>query len=60
MKKIAYISNPYPAISHTFIFREIESLRREGIEVFPVSVSATPDLERMTPAEQEEARQTLV
>jgi glycosyltransferase involved in cell wall biosynthesis len=59
-KKIAYLSNPYPAISHTFIFREIESLRKEGIEIFPVSVSATPDLDRMTPEEQEEAAQTLV
>ena len=60
MKKIAYLSNPYPAISHTFIFREIESVRREGIEVFPVSVSATPDLEKMTLPEKEEAARTLV
>ncbi|MGL1933074.1 MAG: glycosyltransferase family 4 protein [Desulfotalea sp.] len=60
MKRIAYLSNPYPAISHTFIFREIESLRREGIEVFPISVSLSPDLEKMTLPEQEEAQQTLV
>lgn len=60
MKKIAYLSNPYPAISHTFIFREIESLRQEGIEVFPVSVSPTPDLEKMTGPEQDEAKRTLV
>lgn len=60
MEKIAYLSNPYPAISHTFIFREIESLRKEGLDIASVSVSATPDLDKMTLAEQKEADRTLV
>ena len=60
MNRIAYLSNPYPAISHTFIFREICSLREEGFEVFPVSVDHTPNLDKMTAAEQQEAANTMV
>jgi colanic acid/amylovoran biosynthesis glycosyltransferase len=60
MNRIAYLSNPYPAISHTFIYREIESLRKKGIEIATVSVSQTPDKEKMTIAEQQEAERTLV
>lgn len=60
MNRIAYLSNPYPAISHTFIYREIESLRKEGFNIATVSVSQTPDKEKMTLAEQQEAEKTLV
>ncbi len=60
MNRIAYLANPYPAISHTFIFREIESLRKEGLEISTVTVSPAPDKEKMTIAEQQEAENTLV
>jgi glycosyltransferase involved in cell wall biosynthesis len=55
MKRVAYLANPYPAISHTFIFREIQSLRISGLEVFPVSIDRSKDLKKMTPEEQHEA-----
>ena len=55
MKRVAYLANPYPAISHTFIFREIQSLRQNGLEVFPVSIDRSKDLNKMTPEEQHEA-----
>jgi len=55
MKRVAYLANPYPAISHTFIFREIQSLRISGLEVFPVSIDRSKDLKKMTPEEQNEA-----
>jgi colanic acid/amylovoran biosynthesis glycosyltransferase len=55
MKRVAYLANPYPAISHTFIFREIQSLRKNGLEVFPVSVDRSIDLCKMTQEEQCEA-----
>ncbi len=55
MKRVAYLANPYPAISHTFIFREIQSLRQNGLEVFPVSVDRAPDLCKMTEEERCEA-----
>lgn len=55
MKRVAYLANPYPAISHTFIFREIQSLRISGLEVFPVSIDRSKDLKKMTLEEQNEA-----
>lgn len=60
MKRVAYLANPYPAISHTFIFREIQSLRHHGLEVFPVSIDRSADLNKMTPEEQSEADEVKV
>lgn len=60
MNKIAYLSNPYPAISHTFIFREIQSLRKRGMEIAPVSVHPATDTQKMTAEEQREADGTMV
>lgn len=31
--KLAYLTNQYPSISHSFIRREIEALERQGVEV---------------------------
>jgi len=59
MNKIAYLSNPYPAISHTFIYREIESLRREGFEIATASISRAADISKMSKREQQEAAKTL-
>jgi glycosyltransferase involved in cell wall biosynthesis len=56
---LAYLASEYPAISHTFIHREVEALRAAGFEVATVSVRPTTGLERLTPAEQQEAAQTL-
>jgi glycosyltransferase involved in cell wall biosynthesis len=43
-KKIAYLTATFPAISHTFILREIESVERACLRVFPVSVrQPSPD-----------------
>ena len=60
MKRIAYLCSEYPAISHTFIFREICSLREDGIEVVTASVKPAQHLEAMTAEEQQEAANTLV
>ncbi len=42
--RIAYLVNQYPAISHTFIRREIEALTRRGIDVtrYAIRPSASP------------------
>ena len=48
MKRIAYLCSEYPAISHTFIFREICSLRENGIKVVTTSVKPAQHLEAMT------------
>lgn len=57
---IAYLCSEYPAISHTFIYREIESLRKAGMTVFTASIHKPEKLDIMTPAEQEEAANTLM
>lgn len=57
--RLAYLASEYPAISHTFIHREVEALRSVGFEIATVSVRPTVGLERLTPAEQQEAARTL-
>jgi colanic acid/amylovoran biosynthesis glycosyltransferase len=43
--KIAYLTNQYPKISHTFIRREIDAVMRAdaNLEVFRYSIRPTPD-----------------
>ena len=57
---IAYLCSEYPAVSHTFIFREIESLRKAGMSVRTASIHRPANLAIMTPAEQKEAEETLM
>jgi glycosyltransferase involved in cell wall biosynthesis len=39
--KIAYLCSEYPAISHTFILREVEALRRRGAEIATFTIRRT-------------------
>lgn len=57
--RIAYLVSRYPAVSHTFILREIRELRKSGIEILTFSING-PDhpIEKLTREEQEEARRT--
>ena len=43
--RIAYLTNQYPKISHTFIRREIDAVVRadSSLEVFRYSIRPTPD-----------------
>ena len=59
-KPIAYLCSEYPAISHTFIYREIESLRKAGMTVHTASIHKPAGLGIMTAAEQKEAENTLM
>ena len=43
MKKICYLINQYPKVSHTFIRREILALERQGAEVSRVSIRRVPE-----------------
>ena len=56
--KIAYLTNQYPAVSHTFIRREILELERRGHEVIRLTIrtSRTPLVD---PLDQDEAHRTL-
>ena len=56
---IAYLVSRYPAVSHTFILREVQGLRAQGLRVEVASVNA-PDrhVAQMTPDERDEAGAT--
>lgn len=47
--KVAYLTSQYPATSHTFIRREVEALRRAGIDVSTFSVREPSRNERSDP-----------
>jgi len=57
--KVAYLASEYPGISHTFIFREIKTLRELGFQVETASIRRVAHLDRMTSEEKSDARQTL-
>ena len=58
--RVAYLSSEYPAISHTFILREIQSLRKQGIDVCTASIRPTEHLEKMGDVERNEAKSTYI
>jgi glycosyltransferase involved in cell wall biosynthesis len=41
--RVAYLASQYPAVSHTFILREIEAVRALGVEVETFSVRRGPE-----------------
>lgn len=55
---IAYLASEYPALSHTFIFREIQSLRKQGLKVHTCSIRKSENVQQMSDLEKEEAAQT--
>jgi colanic acid/amylovoran biosynthesis glycosyltransferase len=54
---IAYITSYYPAVSHTFILREVRALRRRGIDVSTTSVH-TSGAGLLSDADREEFENT--
>lgn len=57
--KIAYLCGMYPAVSLTFILREIEALRSLGAEVVTCSVRKTPPEQHPGPLEKAHAETTF-
>jgi glycosyltransferase involved in cell wall biosynthesis len=57
--KVAYLVNQYPAVSHSFIRREIAALEARGVEVLRFSVRRPPG-NLIDPADSAEARVTRV
>ena len=58
-EKIAYLASEYPAISHTFIFREIQSLRKEGVTIKTASIRKPQNLEKMSVSEKQDYKNTF-
>ena len=59
MNNLAYLASEYPAISHTFIFREVQALRKQGYSVITASINDSKNVERMTPEEQRDKQDTF-
>lgn len=56
--RIAYLINQYPAVSHSFIRREIHALERQGFEVMRISLRGW-DLALVDPQDKRERERTL-
>lgn len=59
MPRIAYLTALFPAISHTFILREIEALDALGLDIRPVSVRRAGPEHLIGPAERAAAGRTF-
>jgi glycosyltransferase involved in cell wall biosynthesis len=57
--RIAYVVSEYPKVSHTFVMREVEALRRLGAVVDTVTIRRTPESALLTDADREADRSTL-
>jgi colanic acid/amylovoran biosynthesis glycosyltransferase len=56
--RIAYLTGRYPAISHSFILREVLALRRLGVDVRTMSIWAPAPEHLLSPADRDEAART--
>lgn len=59
MPRIAYLAGEYPAVSHTFILREIAALRAQGLDILTCSVRKTGPEHHRGPVERAEAAATF-
>jgi colanic acid/amylovoran biosynthesis glycosyltransferase len=56
--RLAYLTTRYPALSHTFIEREVQALRRLGAEVQTISLRSASGEHLISPAKRAAARTT--
>ncbi len=54
---LGYLVSEYPAVSHTFIFREVEGLRALGLQIKTASINPPHALTRQ---ERDEAKSTFI
>ncbi len=57
--KLAFLCSEYPAISHTFVLREVEALRRLGASITTFSIRRTPSEHLLSAADREAAESTV-
>lgn len=56
---LVYVCSHYPAISHSFVAREVRALRRLGVDVLTCSVWRAGEEELLSRDDLEEARRTI-
>jgi glycosyltransferase involved in cell wall biosynthesis len=59
MTRIAYLCAEYPKVSHTFVMREVEALRRRGVDVHTFTVRRTPPDGLLSDADRAADRETF-
>jgi colanic acid/amylovoran biosynthesis glycosyltransferase len=59
VKRIGYLCSEFPALSHTFISREVALLEREGFTIFTASINPTKNPEKLGPADAAYAKATF-
>ncbi len=57
--RIGFVCSAYPAISHTFVLREIEALRRRGASITTFSLHRTPEEQLLSGRDREAAATTV-
>ena len=57
-RRIAYLTGRYPAISHTFITREVHGMRELGFHVDTYSIWRTASEQLLSPTDRDEAART--
>jgi glycosyltransferase involved in cell wall biosynthesis len=57
--RIAYLTGRYPAISHTFVLREVEALRALGVDIASFSIWRTEPGELLAQADRAEQARTF-
>ncbi|MGN6587509.1 MAG: glycosyltransferase family 4 protein [Solirubrobacterales bacterium] len=57
--RLAFVCSEYPAISHTFVLREIEALRRLGASITTFSLRRTPEEKLLSERDREAAATTV-
>ena len=58
-QRLAVVCSRYPAVSHAFVVREVQGLRRGGLEVHTFSVRRQRDEELLAAADREEHARTI-
>src|SRR5579884_277060 len=56
--RVGYLLSHYPAVSHTFVLREIDALRKLVVEIETFSIHRAPADELLAEADREEAART--
>lgn len=57
--RVAYLVGRYPAVSHTFILREVRALREQGVQVETFSIWRSAPDQVLSEADREEAARTF-
>ncbi|HTX09583.1 MAG TPA: glycosyltransferase family 4 protein [Solirubrobacteraceae bacterium] len=57
--RVAYLVSEFPAVSHTFIARELDALRARGVDVVTMSIRKTPADQLLSDADRRAAEETF-